>query len=208
MDLTAGTRGEILKIMKARGQVSAAELSRELGLAPNAVRGHLLILEQAGFIEHNFWKRGRGRPTKMYRLAPRSEGLFPRHYDQLLEELIKEIGLVDGQHKLAQLVKGMAERWAADLAPNLRGLSYEEKLVAISRHLDLGGLMITLKKDDEGYHSFVVYNCVYLNTARRHREICRLIPTIIERLTGAKVTLGPTIHNGQSHCLYQVERVE
>lgn len=60
----------------------------------------------------------------------------------------------------------MAERWAGDLASSLQGLSYEEKLAAIARHLDLGDLMTILKKDDEGYHSLIVFSCIYLNIAR------------------------------------------
>ncbi len=102
----------------------------------------------------------------------------------------------------------MAERWAAALAPALSGLLYEARLAEIARHLDLGNLMIALKKDDEGYHSLVVFNCVYLNTARSHRAICHLIPIVIERLTGARVTLGQTVHDGRTHCVYQIERGE
>lgn len=206
MDLTAGTRGEILKRLKSGGPTTAGELSRALGTAPNAIRTHLALLEQGGLIEAHWEKRKRGRPAKVYGLTPHSEGLFPRHYDQLLEELIGELRAADGPDKLGRLVTGMAGRWAERLAPGLQGLDFEARLAELVRHLDLGDLMPRLKKEDEGFYTLVVFNCVYLNTARSHREVCRLIPTVIERLTGAKVTHGPTVHQGRSHCEYWIER--
>ncbi len=72
MDLTSGTRGEILKLLKMKGTATAAELSRALGVAPNAIRAHLALLEQGGLIEAHQEKRERGRPAKVHRLAPRA----------------------------------------------------------------------------------------------------------------------------------------
>lgn len=129
MDLTSGTRGEILKRLKMKGSATATELSHALGMAPNAIRAHLALLERGGLIEARREKRGRGRPARVYHLATHSEGFFPRHYDQLLEELIGQLRAVDGPDKLGRLINGMAGDWVERLAPSLRGLSFHDQLV-------------------------------------------------------------------------------
>ncbi len=205
MELTEGTRGEILKLIKSRGEATVPELRRQLEIAPNAIRGHLAILEREGLIAFRWRKQPRGRPLKVYYLSEQAEGLFPKQYDQLLEELITEIAHADGAAKFQQLLEGMARRWARDLAPELKELPLESRLQEIARHLDLGGMMAFLEKEDAGLYNLKVFNCVYRRTSQAHREICTLIPTLIGDLTGAKVTVERSIHVGNAHCQYLIE---
>lgn len=205
MELTEGTRGEILKIIKGRGEVTVPELRRRLGIAPNAIRGHMAILEQQGLVAFRWQKQPRGRPLKVYHLSEQAEGLFPKRYDQLLEELITEITQADGAPKLQQLLESMAHRWARDLEPALKNLPLELRLREITRHLDLGGMMAFLEKEDDVLYNLKVFNCVYRRTSQKHREVCSLIPTLIRQLTGARVTVERSIHVGNAHCQYLIE---
>lgn len=199
----SGTRGEILNIIKRQGQATIPELAKKLGIAPNAVRGHMAILEKVDLVTFQWEKQKRGRTIKIYKLSERAEGKFPKRYDHLIEELIIELAAQDGPEKLQKLVRSMARRWAGGLEEQLEGLPPEKALHKIVKHLDLGGMIASLK-NEEGYYSLSVFNCVYRQTAMRHREICTIIPTLIHELTGDDVMVERSIHSGYGHCIYHI----
>lgn len=199
----AGTRGEILTLIKKNGEITIPVLTGTLRIATNAVRGHMAILEKEGLVTFRWEKQARGRPLKIYKLSERAEGLFPKRYEQLLEELITQVELIDGPGKLRLLVDAMAKRWAQGMKAQLQGLPAEEALKKIVNHLDLGGMIASLKRE-EGYYTISVFNCIYRQISLRHREMCTIIPTLVRELTGAEATVARSIHSGDACCIYHV----
>ncbi len=74
-------RDKALRILKMRGEMTVAELTRSLKLAPTAVRRHLAKLQQDGLVTSAPHQGLRGRPEYRYRLTEKaSTEWFPTGY--------------------------------------------------------------------------------------------------------------------------------
>lgn len=199
-----GSRGRILLALKSEGELAIPELCERLGVARNAVRGHLAGLEAEGLVAYRWQKQPRGRPLKVYRLEERAEGLFPKAYAQLLEDVIRQIEITYGHAALAGLVRELGRGWAQRVRPKLRGADPPARLAELARELDLGGMLASLADEGDGCYALRVYNCVYRDTARQHQEICTLIPTLVTEATGGQAKVRRCICRGDAHCEYEV----
>ncbi|MER3420724.1 MAG: hypothetical protein C4290_09470 [Chloroflexota bacterium] len=64
------TRERIVELLRRHGELSVAELSRQLDIAAPAVRRHLDILVAEGMVAYRPVKRPLGRPYFGHRLRP------------------------------------------------------------------------------------------------------------------------------------------
>src|SRR5205823_14337270 len=82
----ASTRGQIITLLR-RSSRTVDELAQALDLTHTAVRAHLAALERDGLVQQRSERRGSGKPSSVYDLAPAAEYLFPKFYGQLLDVL-------------------------------------------------------------------------------------------------------------------------
>lgn len=59
-----------------------------LGLTENAVCGHLATLERDGIVQLSGMHRSTDEPSSVYNLALAAEHMFPKAYDQVLQQLL------------------------------------------------------------------------------------------------------------------------
>src|SRR5689334_5322888 len=83
----ASTRGQIITLLR-RSSHTVDELAQALDLTHTAVRAHLAALERDGFVQQHSERRGSGKPSSVYDLAPAAEYLFPKAYGQILDQLL------------------------------------------------------------------------------------------------------------------------
>src|SRR5215207_6595711 len=81
------TRGRIVTILRGSA-CTVEELAAKLELTDNAVRAHLLTLERDGLVRQSGLRRGPRKPHFTYILTAEADGLFPKAYDALLNQLI------------------------------------------------------------------------------------------------------------------------
>src|SRR5437867_7110192 len=81
------TRGQIITLLR-RASRTVEELAQALDLTDNAVRAHLATLERDGVVQQRGVRRGSGKPSYVYDLAPEAEQLFPKSYGTILHELL------------------------------------------------------------------------------------------------------------------------
>lgn len=201
------TRREILSEIKKSGEISIPELTKKLNIVTNAVRGHMILLEKESLVTFRWLRQKRGRPLKAYKLSEIAEDHFPKKYDYLLNELMKEIKLLQGVEKFQQILDSMSKRWANELRLklNLTGLSFDETLAAYVSYLNDKGCLAYLKKSNHGY-TLLNYNCIYRNSARNHREICGIVSVILKELIDAKVSLITTVYDGSPCCIIEISQ--
>src|SRR3990172_4480018 len=98
------TRQQILQYLQRHGRATVKELGQLLGLTSTGIRQHLTVLERDGLVAARE-ERGRvGRPTLVYSLTEKADGLFPKTYDLLASVLLEEIRTDEGNEKLHQLL--------------------------------------------------------------------------------------------------------
>lgn len=113
-DFLASTRGRIVRALCCAAN-TAEELAQALGVTQNAIRAQLAALERDGFAHPVGFRRGERRPSRMYRLTPQAERLFPRAYAALLRRLLDVLAQRMPPEELAAVLREVGRRAGAEL---------------------------------------------------------------------------------------------
>src|SRR5205085_7023583 len=79
----------ILLTLKKRGEASAEELAKELGITASGTRQHLALMLAEGLVQLREIKGQPGRPKHRYRLTETADALFPRRYSDLTNDFLQ-----------------------------------------------------------------------------------------------------------------------
>jgi predicted ArsR family transcriptional regulator len=179
----ASTRGKIVILLR-RASRTVEELAAALDLTDNAVRLHLAALERDGLVQQRGQRRGSSKPAYVYDLAPGAEGLFPKAYgevlDQLLNVLHEQMTPKDVEMVMRTTGRRLAAQWripSGDLRVRL------EAAVALLN--ELGGLA-ELEQQNETY-TIRGYSCPLATTVPGHPEACCLASSLLSEFIGVPV---------------------
>ena len=128
------TRQQILEYLQRHGRATVKELSSLLGLTSTGIRQHLTVLERDGLVDARE-ERGRvGRPTLVYSLTEKADALFPKTYDALASVLLEEIRASQGNERLHELLRQVAERMAGPYTERMEGKPLAERVRELIKH--------------------------------------------------------------------------
>jgi predicted ArsR family transcriptional regulator len=196
---------EVLELLRRKRASSAENISAELGVTPNAVRQHLVQLERDGLVSSAPQRQKRGRPSLMFSLTERADSAFPKRYGQLATMVLTEVQEMGGPDALDELFRRVAERHAGSFAPQLDGLSFQEKL---DRLVSWIGKAATLAEYEEGPSEIkvTIHNCPFRNTALKFPQVCTITPHLLSSLLAVPVSQATSIHRRDPHCSFVVQR--
>src|SRR5215469_10420068 len=109
----SSTRGRIVTLLR-RSSRTVEELTQELHMTHTAVRAHLATLERDGLIQHHNERRGSGKPSAVYDLAPAAEYLFPRVYSQLMYQFLEVLPKHMTSDEVGTLMQEVGQRIAQE----------------------------------------------------------------------------------------------
>jgi predicted ArsR family transcriptional regulator len=148
---------------------------------------HLATLERDGIVRQRGSKRhgrGGGKPAYVYELTPEAEGLFPKAYEPVLNQLLDVLAVQLGPEESEALLRSVGRCIAAGQAVPDDGV--HARLEAAAGVLnELGGLA----ELEERNGSFVIrgYSCPVAGVAPDHPEVCRMAETLLTELAGVPV---------------------
>jgi predicted ArsR family transcriptional regulator len=183
----ASTRGQIIALLR-RSSRTVDELAQALDLTHTAVRTHLAALERDGLVQQRSERRGSGKPSSVYDLMPAAEYLFPKSYDQLLDQLLDVLGEHLPADEVETFMREVGRRMAAQwkIPPGELRMRLEAGAEVFN---ELGGLM---ERETEGETLCIIgYRCPFAAEVREHPEVCDLAETLLSELVGVPV---------QEHC--------
>jgi predicted ArsR family transcriptional regulator len=106
---TAGTRGQVARLILELGPCTAATLGGRLGLTPAAIRRHLDNLIADGMIEtrtaRSYGNRGRGRPAKVFVITDAGRSAFEHAYDDLASSALRFLEQSYGHQAVAEFAR-------------------------------------------------------------------------------------------------------
>ena len=199
------TRMEVLQHLRRNGSASAEAVAADLGVTPNAVRQHLTNLERDGYVTSQPERQRRGRPSLLFSLTDRADAAFPKRYGQLATMVLQEVLEMNGPEALDEIFKRIAHRHADEIAPDLEGLDFDDKLNRVVEWIGRAGTLAEQTEVAEGV-KVTIHNCPFRNTALKFPQVCSLTPHLISRLTGAAVSQSESIHRNDAYCSFVVER--
>jgi predicted ArsR family transcriptional regulator len=195
----------VLQLLRGR-ELTADELAGQLGMTPNAARFHLAELERGGLVTQRPVRRGPRKPSSAYSLTDRGEALFPKHYDDLLNAVLRDVRAERPPGEVAALFRRLGRRLAAREAYRFAGRAPAGRLGEALRVLgELGGAA-SAEADPArpGVTTIVGRSCPFGAVVAEHPEACALLETFLaEALPGAAVR--EACHKGDvPHCRFEV----
>jgi len=177
------TRGQIITLLR-RSSRTVEELAQALDLTHTAVRAHLATLERDGLVQHHSERRGSGKPSAVYDLAPAAEYLFPKAYSQLLYQLLGVLPEQMTPEEIETLLREVGRRMAAQWKMP-RGELRVRLEAAVEVLNELGGLM----ERETGEETLYIrgYRCPFAAVVLEHPEVCHLAETLLTELVGVPV---------------------
>jgi predicted ArsR family transcriptional regulator len=198
------TRQQILEYLRRNGRGTVKELGQLLGLTSTGIRQHLTVLERDGLVEAHE-ERGRvGRPTLVYQLTQKADGLFPKNYDVLAAVLMQEFRANEGNEKLHQMLQRVAHRLAGPYIDRVEGKGVEQRVKETASILEEQGCMADWKREDSGEYFIDEYSCPFPKVAERDRSVCALHVEFVRVLTGADTRLTRSLMRGERACTYRI----
>ncbi len=197
------TREQILRQIKARGQMTIAEMAELLSISAVSVRHHLSTLQAEGLVRSSEVRRGVGRPHLVYSLTEAAQERFPTKYLRLSDRLLDELKAVLPAQMLEDMFSRMAEGMVADYAARLVGKSIEEKMDLLIELLGAEGFLAHWNRTGETI-SLTEYNCPYLHIGQRHPEVCALDEAVIRNVLNANVERTTCVLRGGEHCAFVI----
>jgi predicted ArsR family transcriptional regulator len=199
------TRKDILDLLRARSQATVKEIGDTLGLTATGIRQHLAVLERDGFVATHEERGHVGRPALVYRLTNAGDALYPKKYDELSNALIEEARTILGPQALAQLMKSVANRFAAPHLPRLANKTPAERIEAVREIIEARGNVVTLADDAGGASSIRKHTCEYWNVATKNSIVCALDVEFVRQLAGADARLTTSLLRGDDCCTFHTK---
>jgi len=200
-------RRAVLYALRRRGQATATDIARQLHMTPSGARQHLAALVDEGLAEATERPRPagqRGRPQLEYTVTDKADGLFPKAYGELTNELLGYVADAD-----AGLVDTLFERRRDERVRNATARlakcrSLKAKVTELARILDDDGYLATWEEIPGGFR-IIEHNCAIWAVAQRYGQACTSeIDFIRTVLPGASVERVQHMVAGAPHCAYEV----
>jgi len=201
----AGSPAEqVLSILQRQGTATVKDLGDALGVTATAVRQQVAGLLADGYIQQEIERAGRGRPRHLYSLTPKGRALFPHHYDEFTNSLLREIIVSEGPGKVQELLGRMSRRLAEPYERHLAGLSPVERAAKLTELLNAKGILaeVTFNADGIVFHE---YTCPYYELARVHRAICDMEEEMLTHAVRQPVELVACTLDGHHGCQFRIE---
>jgi DeoR family transcriptional regulator, suf operon transcriptional repressor len=204
--LSSSPAGHVLAILQRRGKSTVKELEGALGVTANAVRQQVTNLVAEGYVQQEVERNGRGRPRHVYSLTSAGRMLFPHHYDEFTNGLLREILISDGSQKVEELLGRIGRRLAAQYESELAGLATVERTARLTELLNAKGILaeMQLQPDAIVFHE---YTCPYYELAREHRAICDMEEGMLAQAVRRPVELVACTLDGNHGCHFRIQHV-
>ena len=175
----------ILFQLKSLGEAQAETLARRLRISVQAVRQRLERLLAEDLVTYSDRAQGRGRPRRLWSLAPGAASLFPDTHAQLTVDLIGTIRNELGETALARLLERRREQITAAYRKRLaREPDIARKLTALADMRSAEGYMARLETlADEGF-LLVEDHCPICAAAMTCQGFCSIELQIFRGLLG------------------------
>jgi DeoR family suf operon transcriptional repressor len=199
------TRREVLDLLKKRGEQGADQLASSMGLTISAVRQQLASLQKEGLVGFREARSGPGRPRHLYHLTPAAEGLYPRAYAELTNELLDYVG--DAQPELVdEIFRRRRQRRIDNAETRLAGKDFAGKVQELATILDADGYLAEAVAEPDGSFLIVEHNCAILGIALRYGQACGTELDFIRTvLPEAHIERVAHMVQGATNCSYRIK---
>ncbi len=215
---SAGTRGQVARLILELGPCTAATIGGRLGLTPAAIRRHLDNLIADGMIEtrtaRTYGNRGRGRPAKVFVITDAGRSAFEHAYDDLATSALRFLERTYGPRAVAEFARQQVAETERRYAPvvaqagDLRtrvqaladALSADGYAAAANPAPGIAGRVGIVSNGEQ----ICQHHCPVAHVAAEFPQLCEAETEAFGRLLGTPVQRLATIAHGDGICTTHV----
>ena len=197
------TRGQIVTILRS-SPCTVEELATRLELTDNAVRAHLSTLERDGIVRQSGIRRGARKPHFTYALTEEADGLFPKAYDALLNQLIAVLKHRLSPTEIEDVLREVGRAVAAS-TPNGHDASLQSRVQKALRVLEAIGGSAEVEQHD-GKIVIRGNGCPLAAAVSVHPEVCRLAETLVGEILKVPV-VEKCDRESRPQCRFEIDAV-
>jgi predicted ArsR family transcriptional regulator len=199
------TRGQIVTMLRS-SSCTVEELAAKLELTDNAVRAHLATLERDGLVRQSGLRRGPRKPHFTYVLTPEADGLFPKAYDAVLNQLIKVLKHRLSLPEIEEVLREVGREVAADAPPPGKHNTLQSRVQNAMKLLEaIGGA--TQAEEHEDKIVIRGNGCPLAAAVAVHPEVCQLAQSLVAEIVKAPVE-EHCDRDGRPKCRFDISREE
>lgn len=204
------TRREIVRLLLESGSITAAEISRSLGISAPGVRRHLEVLVEDGDAEAQAaatWQHaGRGRPAKRYRLTSAGRAKLEHTYDDLASAAIRQLREIGGDEAVRAFARRRIDSILAGVPTVDDDHAVEATAERVADALSQAGYATTTTRVGGSGQGIQIcqHHCPVSHVAEEFPELCQAEQQAISEVLGKHVQRLASIANGDCACTTHV----
>ncbi|MGG3892158.1 helix-turn-helix transcriptional regulator [Metabacillus fastidiosus] len=200
------TKDKILDLLKKEVTLTVNDLTEHLNITHMAVRKHLHVLEKEHLISSEEVKQPMGRPLQIYSLTEKAEKIFPKNYEGITVDFLKDIRELYGEESIDYLFKKREQRLTKEYSARISQKSNAEKIDEIVKTQNEKGYMADISQLDENTYELVEYNCPILAVAQEFKIACQCETELFQKVLGTeKVSRKSCKTDGADHCKFLIK---
>jgi len=204
--LDLSTRDKILQMLKTQGELSAKQITEQIGITSMAIRRHLGTLEKEGLIASTTYRQPMGRPSAAYSLTVQAESFFPKKYHALTLDLLGELEGEAGEAMVNHLFDLRKKTLAAKYAERMQGSVFADKVSALAELQNENGYMVELTQKSDDEYVLMEHNCPIAQIANKYNHACTCELNLFESLLNADVERTECLAKGDRKCVYRIRK--
>ena len=205
-DMTDAKR-RLVERLKRTDSATAGELAADLGLTDTAVRQHLEVLEQAGYVRRTTAESvGRGRPPVRWQLTAVAAEVFPDRHAELTVELLETIRAELGDDALERVLEARAGRQMQQYVHLLGTGPLVDRVRRLAEQRSREGYLAEIAEAVDGEVVLVEHHCPIAAAAHSCATVCRTEIEVFQAALGDDVIVQREQHllAGDQRCAYRV----
>jgi predicted ArsR family transcriptional regulator len=200
------SRQKIIMLLKKTECMTVAELSRQIGITPMAVRQHLMALERQGIIRYVVKKSGIGRPVFLYRLTDKADNIFPKAYEKLINDVFRALEKTDGKRKIEKIFELRKERLLTEYRSAISNSNpLSTKVATLADLLNADGYMVEMEETSKKFN-LRLYNCPISGVAYEFGQACKYELQLYKELLNIDVQREQCQREGAPACTYIIPK--
>jgi predicted ArsR family transcriptional regulator len=199
----------LLDLIRRRGPLSVADMTRALRVTPTAIRHRLARLVESGLVERRIEPGGRGRPKHLYQASAETQKKLGQNYTDLALVLWDEMMRSIPDRKLRRLLFGrITERLAEVYRAQVRGEDWEHRLMQLGAILHDRGIEAEVVPGvGNGPPILKQHSCPYFELAEVDHAICALERKMLEKVLGRGLRLSQCRLDGHRSCDFEAKPI-
>lgn len=203
-------RDRVLFQLKKEGPQTAYRMGKQLGVTTMAVRQHLSILHDEGFVNFADERHKVGRPARVWRLTTKAHDRFPDYHSDLTVGMLQAIRKTFGEEGLDRLnserTHQQIEIYRAQMPSP--GASLNKRVATLAKIRREEGYMAESRCARNGAIELIENHCSIAKAARVCPKLCGSELTLFREVLGKGVSVDRVEHllNGDRRCTYLIHK--